>query len=75
MITFPTDEILSPSQGLNSDKEAPWKADGKELTAEKKLAKELRGYKAQVSTQTEINKMRTRGYSYKALKKKVFDRY
>ena len=69
----PTDEILSPSQGLNSDKEAPWKADGKELTAEK-LAKELRGYKVK-STQTEINKMRTRGYSYKALKKKVFDRY
>ena len=39
-----TDDILSPSEGLNSDHEAPWKADGKELTAQK-LAKELRGHK------------------------------
>ena len=39
-----TDDILSFSEGLNSDNEAPWKADGKELNAER-LAKELRGHR------------------------------
>jgi hypothetical protein len=37
---IPTDDILSFSEGLNSDNEAPWKADGKELNAER-LAKQL----------------------------------
>jgi len=46
---IPTDDILSPSEGLNSDKEAPWKADGKELTAER-LAKELRAHRVKFHT-------------------------
>jgi hypothetical protein len=67
-----TEDILSPSNGLNSDKEAPWCKDDKTLTAEK-LASDLRGFRI-VSRKKQIKERRGSGYSNKALRR-VLERY
>ena len=69
---IPTEDILSPSKGLNADQEAPWhdKPDG--LTPHR-LASELKGFKV-VSHQKRVGQKIVRGFSYKTLLK-VFERY
>jgi putative DNA primase/helicase len=67
---IPTQDILDPNKGLNSDREAPWCADGKLLVAEK-LGRELREFNIKSSQQT-IDGNRHRCYSIRALKK-AFD--
>jgi hypothetical protein len=72
---IPTEEILSPTTGLNADKEAPWMTKSEGLTAER-LGRELRGFPAVKKIQRRINvgQKPVRGYSCKALSK-VFERY
>ena len=67
-----TDDILHSVHGLNADKEAPWSADDKHLTAEK-LARELRQYGLRTSQKT-VGENRHRGYSLKALRE-IFETY
>jgi hypothetical protein len=67
-----TEDILSLTEGLNADKEAPWKANKGELSSER-LAGELRAFKV-TSTKKLIGLQRARGYSHQALLK-VFERY
>jgi putative DNA primase/helicase len=57
-----TDDILDGANGLNSDKEAPWK-DGKpgQLTAHR-LGKELREYDVESVREREEGSNRARGY-------------
>ena len=71
---IPTEDILSPSEGLNADKEAPWFAKDKEGLTRERLARELRGFKVK-RIQRRISENAVRGYSYRALQKKVFERY
>ena len=72
---IPTDDILSPATGLNADKEAPWWAKGHEgLTAER-LGKELRGLGGVASSKKYHGEKQVRGYSFSALKRRIFRRY
>ena len=72
---IPTEEILSHSNGLNSDKEAPWMVKGEGLSPER-LARELRGFKVKkIQRRIDVGEKPVRGYSYRALQKKVFERY
>ena len=73
-----TEDILSPSEGLNADKEAPWFAKDKEGLTRERLARELRGFKVkriQKRIGADSKKPAVRGYSQKALRKKIFERY
>jgi hypothetical protein len=57
-----TDDILSHVDGLNSDKEAPWKDDkARELTATK-LGRELREYGVESDLQGKGKGNQARGY-------------
>ena len=72
---IPTEEILSHATGLNSDKEAPWMVKGEGLSPER-LARELRGFKVKkIQRRIDVGQKPVRGYSYRALQKKVFERY
>jgi Protein of unknown function (DUF3631) len=70
----PTDDILSPTAGLNADREAPWFVKGDDgLTAER-LGKEVRGLGV-ASTKKYHGEKQVRGYSFAALQRKIFKRY
>ena len=73
---IPTDEILSQTKGLNADKEASWFAKDNEGLTPERLARELRGFKVKkIQRRINVGENPVRGYSYRSLQKKVFERY